>query len=586
MTLVAAMIAAMFTGMTLSAGAEDVNASSECTISLGAPSENTVKKGDTVEIPVLLEGEGGISAAQFNLSADPEKAKITEVKMDESVTPNPKATISEDGGSATVSFYGSPDVQLTAAGTQVAVVTLQAESYGSAALRLEDTAVGSRAGRVTEEKIRLVTAEQTVGVNGYSYTVSLGSPSVETAGIGDSFTVPVLISGNAPLTAAQLDLSVDPSIAKIVSIEMNESVTANPDQTIEQDGGKARISFYGNPSVDVSSADVQVALVKMEAAAAGEAKVSLENTAVGKGEGLLSDIPLDLGTSEQKVTIAETDKTALNEAIQAASEDKDDTAVSKDGSDVAEDKDWVTEETAKALEEALEAAKAVAEDKNASQADVDSAAEALNEAKKAFDEAKQKGKNHEDYCPSKKYKDIDTSLWYHEALDYVLIREYFKGTSESTFEPDGTMTRAMFVTVLSRMEGIDQSQYTGSDFTDVKTGQWYSAAIQWASKNNIVNGIGGGLFNPDGNVTREQMAAIMYRYANYKKIDTAKADTEKYKSFTDKDKVSDWAVEAMTWATGVGIINGMGNNKLAPQESSTRAQVAQIVKNYDEKVAV
>jgi hypothetical protein len=143
----------------------------------------------------------------------------------------------------------------------------------------------------------------------------------------------------------------------------------------------------------------------------------------------------------------------------------------------------------------------------------------------------------------------------------------------------------MFVTVLSRMEGIDVSQYTGSDFSDVSTGQWYSAAIQWAAKNNIVGGVGDGLFDPNGNVSREQMAAIMYRYANYKGMDSSGVDSSKYEAFIDKGSVSDWAVDAMKWMTGKGIINGMGDNTIAPQSSSTRAQVAQIVKNYSEKTA-
>lgn len=188
-------------------------------------------------------------------------------------------------------------------------------------------------------------------------------------------------------------------------------------------------------------------------------------------------------------------------------------------------------------------------------------------------------------CPSEKFRDLDAGQWYHDAVDYVLNNEYFKGTGDSAFEPSGSMTRAMFVTVLSRMEGISASEYTGSDFSDVETGKWYSEAIQWASRKEIVRGVGGGKFNPDGNVTREQMAVILYNYAKYRGIDTSGVDASKFGSFTDKDRVSEWAVDAMTWATSAGIINGMGNNTLAPSESSTRAQVAQIIKNYNDKIA-
>ncbi|MBR2736396.1 MAG: S-layer homology domain-containing protein, partial [Firmicutes bacterium] len=303
----------------------------------------------------------------------------------------------------------------------------------------------------------------------------------------------------------------------------------------------------------------------------------------GKIDGLLADVPLTLGTAEQTVTISnkETDKTALNEAIEAAEADKDETAVSKDGGDVPEGEDWVTEEAAKALEEAVAKAKEVAENPNADQDEIDKATEAVKKAKEDFDAAKKQG----EYCPSRKFTDVDISKWYHGALDYVLIKNYFNGTSDTTFEPESPMTRAMFVTVLSRMEGIDAGSYTGSDFSDVETGKWFSAPIQWASQNGIVLGIGEGKFNPDGKVTREQMAAIMYRYANYKKIDTSGVDAEKYNAFKDKDDVSGYAVEAVKWAVSAGIINGMGDNTIAPKKDSTRAQVAQIVKNYDEKVA-
>ncbi len=188
-------------------------------------------------------------------------------------------------------------------------------------------------------------------------------------------------------------------------------------------------------------------------------------------------------------------------------------------------------------------------------------------------------------CPSEKFSDLDTSRWYHDAIDHVLNNHYFNGMSDTTFEPDSSMTRAMFVTVLSRMEGIDPSQYTGSSFSDVETGEWYSEAIQWASQNEIVKGVGNGKFDKNGNVTREQMAVILYNYAKFKGIDTSAADASKFDAFTDKASVSGWAVDAMTWATSIGIINGMGDNTLAPKESSTRAQVAQIIKNFTDKAA-
>ena len=186
---------------------------------------------------------------------------------------------------------------------------------------------------------------------------------------------------------------------------------------------------------------------------------------------------------------------------------------------------------------------------------------------------------------SGKFRDLDQNAWYMNAVDFVLAENLFNGMSDTEFAPDATMTRAMFVTVLSRMEGIDASQYAGSSFRDVEAGQWYSAAVQWASTNDIVKGINDTTFNPDGDVTREQMATIMYRYANYKKMDTSGADTSKFDRFTDRNRVSDWAVDAMKWATAAGVINGMGDGTVAPQNTATRAQVAQIAMNFSKAAA-
>lgn len=183
-----------------------------------------------------------------------------------------------------------------------------------------------------------------------------------------------------------------------------------------------------------------------------------------------------------------------------------------------------------------------------------------------------------------RFTDLQPSAWYRPAVEYVLQNHYFNGTGDTAFEPEGSMTRAMFVTVLSRMEGIDSSLYKDSDFSDVETGKWYSEAIQWASRKGIVKGVGGGKFLPDGEVTREQMAVILYNYAKYRGVDTSGGDDSKFSAFTDKDTVSGWAADAMIWATSAGIINGMGDHTLAPQKSSTRSQVAQIIKNYKDIV--
>ena len=182
------------------------------------------------------------------------------------------------------------------------------------------------------------------------------------------------------------------------------------------------------------------------------------------------------------------------------------------------------------------------------------------------------------------FKDVKESDWYYEGVKFAAQNELFNGTSPTTFEPDGDMTRAMLVTVLWRLDGKPAPKSTNS-FKDVPSGQWYTEAVAWASENGVVDGVGNNLFEPDGNVTREQIAAIMYRYAGKKGYDTTKrADLSKY---PDEGQVSSYAKEALSWANAEGLINGTNNGKgdvLDPKGSATRAQVATILMRYVENI--
>ena len=139
----------------------------------------------------------------------------------------------------------------------------------------------------------------------------------------------------------------------------------------------------------------------------------------------------------------------------------------------------------------------------------------------------------------------------------------------------------MIVTMLYRLENEPTAASAG--FTDVAAGQWYTDAVNWAAANNIVNGYGDSQFGPTDTITREQMAAILYRYAQYKGYDvTASANLSAY---TDAASVSSYAVSAMQWAVGEGLINGVTNTTLVPGGSATRAQVAAILMRFCENVA-
>ena len=184
-------------------------------------------------------------------------------------------------------------------------------------------------------------------------------------------------------------------------------------------------------------------------------------------------------------------------------------------------------------------------------------------------------------CPSAKFVDVNTKEWYHPYVDYAVAHGLFGGTSENTFEPETAMTRAMLVTVLWRYEG--QPKGYENTFVDVnaKNGSWYIDAVAWAAANNIVGGIGDGKFDPEGKITREQMATILFRYANWKGIDTSKRGD--LNTFPDGGKTASWAKEAMQWTVAEKIIGG-SDGKLLPQGSATRAQVATILMRFIENI--
>lgn len=236
-----------------------------------------------------------------------------------------------------------------------------------------------------------------------------------------------------------------------------------------------------------------------------------------------------------------------------------------------------TDESAAALQAAIDAVQyGLPADQ---QAQVDAMAEAILKALEGLTEKPCDGG---DTCPSKHFTDVpDPSDWAHEGIDYCVEAGLFNGTSETTFEPETAMTRAMLVTVLWRYDGAEE---TGENiFTDVADDAWYAPAVSWAAANNIVNGIGNDRFDPDSPVTREQVAVIFCRYADFVGADiTGRAALD---AFADQAQVSDWAADAVSWAVANSIIGGSSEPDgvyLLPQEDATRAQIATILMRFIE----
>ena len=180
------------------------------------------------------------------------------------------------------------------------------------------------------------------------------------------------------------------------------------------------------------------------------------------------------------------------------------------------------------------------------------------------------------------FTDVLTTDWFADAVQYAVDNGMMNGTSETTFRPNGTTTRGMIVTILYRLEK-EPAVDNGAGFADVAADQYYADAVAWASANDIVTGYSAEKFGPDNSITREQFAAILYRYAQYKKIDvTATADLSGY---ADAAQISAYAETAMKWANGEGLITGVTDTMLKPAGNATRAQAATILMRFCEEVA-
>jgi len=179
------------------------------------------------------------------------------------------------------------------------------------------------------------------------------------------------------------------------------------------------------------------------------------------------------------------------------------------------------------------------------------------------------------------FVDVKYGKWYTDGVIYCYRNGYMAGVSENTFAYKTTVDRQMFATILAKIDGADLSSYTGTSFTDVKPGQWYSAAIEWAYQNGYASGLGDGIFGRKDPVTREQIALFLYTYSEKKGIAdvSEKADLS---VFSDADRVHSWAKTGLEWAVSVGLISGTSEITLSPRDSATRAEVSLIVMNYVE----
>ena len=176
---------------------------------------------------------------------------------------------------------------------------------------------------------------------------------------------------------------------------------------------------------------------------------------------------------------------------------------------------------------------------------------------------------------SKDFADVPPTNWAADAVAFASAHELFSGTSETTFSPDQAISRGMLATVLYSLEG-SPDQDAACTFSDVSGETWYTDGVVWATENGIASGYGNGQFGPNDSITREQFVVMLWKYAG-----SPKAGNQAL-GFTDSDQASGYALEALSWAVEKGIMSGYANGQLAPGGTATRAQAAQMLKNFME----
>lgn len=186
-------------------------------------------------------------------------------------------------------------------------------------------------------------------------------------------------------------------------------------------------------------------------------------------------------------------------------------------------------------------------------------------------------------CPSRKFKDVQgIEHWSHLGIDYVLRSSFFYGVTSEQFAPNRPMTRAMLVVVMYRMDGQPSVDGLSHNFQDVPKDAWYEDALIWACNNGVINGVTASTFDPNSNITRQQMAAILYRYAQLREYNVS--DTADLSEFKDYDTVGKFAQPAMSWAVANGLVQGYTDGTLKPKDSATRAQLAAILMRFMKNV--
>lgn len=310
----------------------------------------------------------------------------------------------------------------------------------------------------------------------------------------------------------------------------------------------------------------------------------LDNTGIKAAEAAIDAIGTVTLDSAEAIEAARTAFDALSAAEQGLVKNADVLTAAEAAYKALVDAREADKAAAKAASERIDAIGTVTESSKPAIDSARNAYDALTEAQKAlvgnYDVLTAAEAEYAELTTVIPFVDVSRTAWYYDAVRYATYRQLFSGVSDTQFAPDGTMTRAMLVAVLYRYAGFPDVGDVSAPFTDLAAA-WYKDAVAWGAANDIVYGIGNGLFAPDAPVTREQIAAILYRYAQKYDMNTEKSS--ELAAFPDADQASSWAVEALQWAVGSELIVGSVRNGiivLNPGASATRAEAAQILMGF------
>lgn len=181
------------------------------------------------------------------------------------------------------------------------------------------------------------------------------------------------------------------------------------------------------------------------------------------------------------------------------------------------------------------------------------------------------------------FSDVSSDSWYYDSVSYVAEKDYMNGTSATTFEPNGNMTRAMFATVISRVAGAEVDNSAVSEFTDVESGKWYTGAIEWGVENDLLNGYGNGLFGTNNSITRQDICTLTQRFLNWycEQNNCTLAVDPKVESFTDAASIADYAKEAVEFCRDAGLLTGYEDGSFRPLGTATRAEIAAVIERIE-----